>query len=548
MPYPPPPGPPPVGEFQAIGLLPAPQLPDVTGHGGDFLETDGVIPQWEPVTGVLPDPAGHAGEFLTTPDGVTVSWAPGGGGGGITTVGALTTPTADAAIISGGDTLQLAPADQTHPGVASIAQQDYGGLKLHHDGATHYVFDIRNYGAISSSSPTDYTTGLYDCSDAIEAAIAAWTQISAEPALNLLGKVGGIYIPEGNWYISRPIIPARGTVIFGDGPYLSNIIAGSGTASTPSLVQGFSGAVIEAAGSLDSSRVGNGLGLPVYDAPLVGATGRSYDLRPYDAVNDPGRYPPAIVIDDCYGWSTFLSWTAGALRLRFWVNVTAQPTQGVETPIISSLSLEIDRAIGIFALSNLAGTAINFKAYLTTYNSGKQFVLGTDVALGIHYIELSYDGSHMWFYVDGVHQGNVVMTGRVDKKPWEVTSIGANVDWVTDGGYLNVITGSIFSVELGKVAGHTGTGSYTPPTSMHTADTNTLWLMNCDLGDPPVQSSGPQWPFLWQKPQSQAVLASALRQMGHQLVRRAFFPGWLSIGAVSVDLRYRKTTARHICR
>ena len=53
MPYPPPPGPPDVGEFQAIGKLPAPELPDVTGHSGEFLETDGVIPQWQPVSGVF---------------------------------------------------------------------------------------------------------------------------------------------------------------------------------------------------------------------------------------------------------------------------------------------------------------------------------------------------------------------------------------------------------------------------------------------------------------------------------------------------------------
>ena len=198
MPYPPPPGPPGVGEFQAIGKLPAPELPDVTGHSGEFLETDG-IPQWEPVTGVLPDQTGHTGEFLTTDganpswapasalpdqtshggeflttDGSVASWAP-GAAGGVTTVGALTTATANAASITG-STLNLAPADQTNPGVLTTTMQDVGGLKLFHDGAASNVHDIRNYGAVSSPSSRDYTTATFDCSDAVEAAIAAFTQ------------------------------------------------------------------------------------------------------------------------------------------------------------------------------------------------------------------------------------------------------------------------------------------------------------------------------------------------------------------------------------
>lgn len=493
MPYPPPPAPPTVGFFQGIGRLIAPTLPDVTGHGGEFLETDGVIPQWEPVSGALPPQTGHAGEFLTT-DGVNASWAT-VAGGGIIAIGALTTPTADAAIISGGNTLQLAPADQTHPGVMATTQQDVGGLKLFHDGATSYVFDIRNYGAVSATSATDLTTGTVDCSPAIEAAIAAWTQHQTNVNVNSIFPLGGIYFPSGNWYISRPIVPPAAAVLFGDGPNLSNIIAGGGTPSTPSLVQGFGGSVIAPTGINFASTINTGTGLPNYNAPLVGVTGRSLDIRPYDSAGDPTFFPPTIILDDCFPWSGFLTWCASALTLRFWVDVSVMPPIQSRQNIIGSNGLEGIGAIAVQAETDGGGANLLFRAYLTTAATGQANILSGNFSLGTHYIELDYDGAHFWFYVDGVYQGQQAMTGRVDKKAWESVTIG-EADAVFGGRDLSVITGSIDSIELANTARHTGTGSYTPPTSKHVADSATLWLANFDQGEPPHQTQASQWPFL----------------------------------------------------
>ena len=290
------------------------------------------------------------------------------------------------------------------------------------------------------------------------------------------------------------LIRPGGTVLYGDGPNLSNIIAGSGTASTPSLVQGFSGFVIAAQGLISSSRINMGNGLPNYGTPLVGATGRSLEISQYDVLN-PTYSPATIILDDCYGWSTFLQWTAGALRLRFWFDVPSLLGAGQEVSIMGSNGPEQTSAIGVSIVSNVGGTALNFKSRLTTAASGLQSITSGDFAVGTHYIEVSYDGAHFWFYVDGVHQGNVAMTGRVDKKPWESVTIGNDFSSYQQLS-IACATGSLFSVELGNVAGHTGTGSYTPPTSMHSADANTLWLFNGDIGDPPVQTNN-QWPFLW---------------------------------------------------
>ena len=70
-PYPPPPPPPTLGIFQGIGLVP--ELPSLVGNY--FLTNSGGLTVWEPVSGgVLPDMSGHAGAYLTT-NGVVASWS-----------------------------------------------------------------------------------------------------------------------------------------------------------------------------------------------------------------------------------------------------------------------------------------------------------------------------------------------------------------------------------------------------------------------------------------------------------------------------------------
>jgi hypothetical protein len=90
-------------------------LPNMTGHTGDSLLTDGVTSYWGPVTAttVLPTQTGHAGQFLTT-DGTSASWA------AITaaTLGVVPTTrtlTAGAGLTGGGDL----SADRTFDVVAN---------------------------------------------------------------------------------------------------------------------------------------------------------------------------------------------------------------------------------------------------------------------------------------------------------------------------------------------------------------------------------------------------------------------------------------------
>lgn len=265
MPYPPPAPPPTVGFFQGIGKLIAPTLPDVTGHATEFLETDGVIPQWEPVTGVLPVQAGHAGEFLTT-DGAVASWAP--STGGVVTIGALTTPTANAATIVG-TVLSLAPANASNPGVMTTTAQTISGQKLFTGSAATDIFDIRSYGAV----PNDST---FDNAPAIYAAIAAWTQQAGGGFEG--GQTGGVYVPEGVWYVSRPIIPPANCTFRGAGHMMTAISAGIGTPANPSLVQAFGGQLFY----LSYTPVPSSIVFPAYTASLATGPGQAMLIQPTD--------------------------------------------------------------------------------------------------------------------------------------------------------------------------------------------------------------------------------------------------------------------------
>lgn len=483
MPYPPPPGPPTLGIFQAIGKVQ--EIPDPAGHTGEFLETDGVITKWEPVGGgALPDQTGHAGEFLTT-DGVNASWAA-VAGGGVLTVGPVTTPTANAAIIVG-NAIELAQADVTNPGIldSSLAPQTLGGEKLFIDGASSYVFDIRNYGAVSAASSNVAGDALVDCYPAIQAAIADWTQQNVYFAtLGFAGPVGSIYIPTGNWYISRPLVLPNGCSLTGDGYLQSLLIAGRGDSVTqPTLVPAFAGPMIYVTGPTDGA-----VPFPTYTSPLVGAVGQAMVMTAIDPVT--GANSPSIWLSDCYPFSYFANYVCQACSLRFWVHVTSMRSQGSyprysaimgsRGPDVSQIELGQDQFIGVYVVDD--GTDKFFRAYFTTRNEGLLSLDSTPITLGNTFnVELNYDGSFFGLWVDGVFQDRIAATGPAKKMGWECVSIGVSGPEFLGG--IDCITGAIDSIEFAQVARHTGTGDFTPPAAKYTADANTLLLINWDQGD-----------------------------------------------------------------
>jgi hypothetical protein len=130
-------------------------LPTQTGHSGEYLTTDGSVASWGAVTAdsLLPTQTAKSGYFLTT-NGTTVSWgisltallpnqathsgdvlSTNGSGtlswvsaSGVALAAVGSTPNADGATLAA-NTLNLEPADATHPGVVTTGAQVWAGNK-----------------------------------------------------------------------------------------------------------------------------------------------------------------------------------------------------------------------------------------------------------------------------------------------------------------------------------------------------------------------------------------------------------------------------------
>jgi hypothetical protein len=426
-----------------------------------------------------------AGLFLSN-DGTVLLWAPvsGGGGGGISVIGPVTTPTANAAIITGlsNNILELAVADATHPGITSIAAQTFGGLKTFADTAIVEEFDVRRFGAKPlppGSTPT--VASGYDCSPAIEATIASGIQ-----TMPMAGRPGrGAYFPGGfgNYIISRPIQPLTASVLWGDDWNISNIQVGPGDSLDTSVVQGFAGPMVFFQGPPLASYAA-----PNFTTSLASGPGNALTFSSADF----GTTVKASTfwLHDCWAWGKWLNRSRffpnpSTLGLRFFFQfVTNDPGRGrfIMGTHGSSQPNSDDTGIAVWEVPDDATGGVKLQAYLTTEDSGQQnIIMSSDMMNGsIYYVELSYDGANFRFYVNGVHQGFHAMTGAVYKVGWEGASVGSAPP---EYEYLRnppPIGCSIDSISLTNAAIHTGTGSYTPPTTKHTWDSNTVWLCNFD--------------------------------------------------------------------
>lgn len=517
MPYPPPPGPPELGIFQAIGLVP--ELPSLVGNY--FLTNSGGLTVWEPVSGgVLPDMTGHAGEFLTT-DGNAASWA------------AL------------GDTLP----DQTgHGGAYLTTDGAAASWSLVPPIATSNIHDIRSYGAISAANPNDPTLAVNDCTAAFYAAIAAWQQTNVIFGPSV--KTGGIYVPEGNWYISRPLQLPTDCRLFGDGYWLSSIAVGPGTPiATPGQVQGFAGPMVQVSGPLGPASIF----FPNYGAPLVGGVGQSLGFAKQTEILPPTAYWEALYLSDAYPWSRWLTnGNVTAFSLQLWFKIVSAPVFPPDifiSPILTSkgprawedsfhgLSVA-DEAFGIY-VTNQGGTMI-FQAHLTTADNGLMVINSSAVTTGVAYnLEIDYDGAHFDFWLDGVSQGHTACTGRIVRTPWEGTAIGNAGPEYQNGIEVIQVTGWLDSVRLSKVARHTGVTPFTPPAAKYTADSDTMALINWDQGLAPVNQ-----PYVM----AQAVTAIGTDLVPHYMRMRSGVTPTYNVEIHDLQFFCRQTTSGIVYR
>ncbi len=368
----------------------------------------------------------------------------------------------------------------------SISAQGFSGIKYFESGAVTSLYDIRNPqyagGAISAPDTTTAAYAVNNARPAILATIAAWTQVGSGTQFQLTGPVGGVDLGTGNYYIDAPIVVPHGLWMYGDAPWLANLIPGPGTPSTPSLVQGFAGPMLYMGGINPGATAGNGF--PSYTTPLVGATGQSMVMTTFSQLN-PNVYPPTMVLDDSWAWSAYLQWFAAEVALQCWAQVTSawSGTDGRQIIGVNAF-IGSNQAIKLYVTSD--GTNIFFNAAITTSITGYQLITSSACSPGTPYnLEIDYDGSYFDFYVAGVNQGHVAMTGRILKNPLDSASLGDAGNELT--GYQQYqMTGAVDSIRLSNTARHTGTGSFVPPVAKYAWDANTLWLCNFDQTAPSV--------------------------------------------------------------
>jgi hypothetical protein len=322
------------------------------------------------------------------------------------------------------------------------------------------IHSIVNYGATSTANIFTPPTPANDCYPAFVAAIAAFTANGSFSA----STAGQIYVPEGRWFISRPVVLPTLTYLKGDGRDLSLVFASpEGTGSGGLYLPSFAGPLFIAS-SPDSSP-------PVMTSPPPGfTTGRSLTLSTaYEK----------FFLHDAFVWNEMEG--TSAFSIQFWLNFDhIYSDNGAVISSFSTLSNPGSSAFFI-GLTNFSSYQLRF-SITTTAGSFGGFGAGTITPSTWYNIELNYDGAHLDAYVDGVNVLHQAATGTLLQKPWEGVTIGAGYDEGTN--YDAGFNGLISSIRYSNVARHTGTGSFVPPTDAYPVDSNTLALYNWDQGDP----------------------------------------------------------------
>lgn len=500
-------------EIQDLAILVATELtlpPFTIANALQYLQVNalGTLLQWADPN-PIPKPY-QPGLFLSASDPTTLIWAAGGGGGGgAGIVGPVVGPQTDALLIDGvgGNVLHAAVADETHPGISSITAQKFAGQKMFIDGAVVEVWDIRQFGAVANDNTVDLSIAYY----------AAVNHILTAGHFNPFfdyqtfgGRSGAIYIPEGSYYTSRPLMLVGNILVYGDGNHRTYINAGLGTVLTPTTVQGFGGPVFYSCGMVTPTGLASyTTAVVAFNPPLNGTSTRSLHMKP-TMCNIP--------LHDSYPWTWFLGMMIDTqkLCLRFEYKIPTAPSLPGEFALIGSQGPidvwpdgHVDRALCVRLISD--GSHYKVRAYLTTCPAWVvgtfNMTTGTEVVLNsgnlpinsTFNVEVDYDGSAFWLYINGVHQDHASATGPVFRQPWEgvmIGSAGLETDQ-SEAGSAPPLDSSLGCIELARINRHTGTGSFTAAPGPYTADSNTMWLCNWDQPDFPFEPTNTNHlPFL----------------------------------------------------
>ena len=436
-------------------------LPSQMGEGGNFLMTDGSgNVSWAPAGGGLPPQTGQSGKFLTT-NGTLAAWAnvsgslPGGG-------------------LSGQLLVSLGGSDGAWATTSNL-------LYSFSAGASVRVFDIRNPLFAGGAKPWDGLTYGWpgpsqDSWPAFESAFEAMIANS-----NNLGgsRTAALYVPgdQGIFYISRPLCFPAYCTMFGDSDLTSQIYASIGSPQYPQYLQNFAGPMINLGRQVGPLNIqyttdpfGNANLALVLDASGITST----------------NYLP---LHDAYAWSSFVdSYTWTGFSLQCWVkidggtlpggdgdNCSVIGSRGIQLGNLTNLGAGASVAFGIYFIQ--AGSTVN--CLMAFQNNAAEFVMPDG---NWHNYEMSWNGSRIYFYFDGVLQnaGGTAFAGPMLQYPWEGVSIGRG--GLENGASWDTINGGIASIRLSNVARHTSSSFTLPVAPYAWDDPYTYALLNWDQG------------------------------------------------------------------
>jgi len=298
-------------------------------------------------------------------------------------------------------------------------------------------YNVRDFGAVPDDTNDDW--------GAIQAAI------NAASAGN--GPYGTVYIPRGTYYVSKPLHITKGIKFYGAGRGSTTITGysadqGAVLVVSPPTSLGYNG--IPTGPSLAT-----GAGNSMY---LDGTYNYELNLREAGAVELDGR--SSVTLELFY--KPNFSVSAGQFNI---ISSSGSVTGPDGSNAISLQHTDNDSITGIVCVGGA------MRILQTPSNT---------VSIGnVYHLALTYDGSMVRLFVNGVLKASQAATGTINQKVAEDFVIGPKVGGFMETTFYNQMAkGWVDSVRISATARYTA--NFTAPTAKSSFDGNTLFQLNFD--------------------------------------------------------------------
>lgn len=299
------------------------------------------------------------------------------------------------------------------------------------------VYNVRDFGAIPNDNQDDWA--------AIQAAIDAASAGS--------GPFGAVYVPKGIYNVGKPLHVTRGIKFFGAGRGETTITGysadqGAVMVVSPPTSLGY-------AGIPTGPSLATGAGNSMY---LDGTFNYQLNLRENGAVELNGR---------------------NTLTIEFYYKPDFSVSTGTYNILSSSGSVtgtDANTAVAIqHSDSNVISAMINVGGTIKWVSSPANAVSAGTVV----HVALTFDGSNIRLFLNGVLKGTTAASGTIVQKMSEDFILGPKEGSFMDGSMDNYMTkGWVDSVRISSTARYTS--NFTPPTAKFTSDGSTMFLLNFD--------------------------------------------------------------------